>query len=127
MIEGKMTYMKLKYLLLNILVLGIVVSVVGCGKPGANSDASGQSNSATSGGAATSNVISAVQAKLKEDKDLAEIKVSEQNGSIQIDGTVNDGATKDKAEKIVADVQKGLKDTKGLLNNLQIKEAAPAK
>ena len=108
----------------------MMMSAIGCGKPGGSTGDNGVTGGgATSAGTSSvsGGVISTVQAKLKGDPDLTDVKVSEQNGSIQLDGTVKDAATKDKAEKIVTDVEADQKSQVGVLNNLQIKEAGAAK
>ncbi len=109
------------------LAAATLATMVGCGKPGGSSDSTSPSAGTGSGGAATTTSITAVQSKLKSDPDLATIKVSEQNGSIQLDGTVKDSATKDKAEKVTGDVLKEQKSTGGVLNNIQIAETPAAK
>ena len=122
--------MRRKFNMAATLALILAITANGCGKPGGTSPDSGQTGASGANGASTpggGGVTAAVQTKLKGDVDLAEVKVSEQNGSIQLDGNVKDSATKDKAEKIVMDVEKEQKSQVGVLNNLQIKEAGAAK
>ena len=109
------------------LTLLMAMANYGCGKPGGASPDAGQSGSTGLGASTTakaSGLQSAVEAKLKANSELADVKVSEQNGSIQLDGTVKDSASKDNAEKMVMDVEKEQKSQVGVLNNLQIKEGA---
>ena len=109
------------------LIIGSIVALAGCGKPGGSTDGTSPASRTSSGGASTSELITAVENKLKTDPELASIKVTEQNGSIQLDGIVKDIATKDKAENLVGEVLKAQKSPNGMLNNIQIKEASPPK
>jgi ABC-type glycerol-3-phosphate transport system substrate-binding protein len=104
------------------LLLVWAIGAVGCGKPGSSSQASSPANSPT---ASTGGTVSTIQQKIKADSDLAkqDIKATEQGGTISLDGTVVNQDQKDKAEKIVLDTQKELKQQPGVLNNLMFKEA----
>jgi hypothetical protein len=110
-------------------VIGLVglTVVAGCGKPGGSSDTPAAGGGGTTSSATTAQII---ERKIKADPDLAkaDIKVKQEAGSISLEGTVANQDMKDKAEKIVTDAQKEMKQQPGVLDNLLIQEggAKPA-
>jgi hypothetical protein len=108
---------------LALLALLGLVTVGGCGKSGTEGGANGGTVGAT-GAASNASTVSVIENKIKADTELAgtDIKVKQEGATISLEGTVNSVAQKDKAEKIVTDTQKELKQQVGVLNNLNIKE-----
>jgi|SRR5579872_4017016 len=100
--------------------LGLGLSLqAGCGKSGSSA------SEGTGGGAAsTADTATAIQQKIKTDKEMAgaDVKVSEQDGTISLEGTVTSVAQKDKAEQIVLETQKEKNQQTGDHNNLIVKE-----
>jgi len=95
------------------------LTTLGCGKPGWRQELQARKSGPE---APTGGLINKVMAKLRLDKGLKDVKVSELNGSIQLDGMVTDVPAKDRAETIVMEVQKEMKSQGSVLNNIQIKE-----
>src|SRR5207302_1865166 len=90
------------------------VEILGFGKPGSEPTPTAPTAGAT-GNASSAETAKAVETRIKADKDLAgtQVGVREQNGTIALDGTVSSVSQKDKAEKIVMDTQKELKQQPG--------------
>ncbi len=111
--------------LLSILLPGLVL-VVGCGKPGASGGDEGTVGA--TGATSDTSTVTAIQDKIKADKDLdgANIKVTSQNGTIALDGTVSKIEQKDKAEQIVRDTQKEKKQQPGVEDRLLVQTGGAA-
>jgi predicted small secreted protein len=94
--------------------------IAGCGKPGGAGSADIGSGPPAS--RSTADTVSTIQQKLNSDRELAgaNIRVSQTGGSIALDGTVPNQARKDRAEKVVMDAQKELKQQPGVLDNLMV-------
>jgi hypothetical protein len=109
---------------LALLALLGLITVAGCGKSGTEGGGAEGGTVGSTGAASNASTVSTIESKIKADTDLAgtDIKVKAEGATISLEGTVNSVAQKDKAEKIVTDTQKELKQQVGVLNNLNIKE-----
>lgn len=96
----------------------IAITLAGCGD-----QPSVPTGQAGGGPPSTADTVNAIQNKIAADKALAgsRITVSEQQGSIVLEGTVKTPAQKDEAEKVVLDVQQQKRQQSGLLDNLLVK------
>ncbi len=111
---NRMTYVR---------ALVLLALLPGCGKGGPV--AAGGTVGST-GSASTAGTAATIQQRIAADKPLAgaTIKVSEQGGTIALDGTVASQAQKDRADEIVYQVQKEKGLQTGDLNNLLLQEGA---
>jgi hypothetical protein len=95
----------------------------GCGKPGSGS--AGPAVSGGGGATSSSSTVQSVSKNIQADPQLAAagITVTEDRGSISLKGTVASMDLKDRAEKIVYDTQKQMKQQPGVWDYLMIAEA----
>ena len=106
---------------------GILLALlIGCGKPGGGAESAQGPLVGSTKPASTAGTVKTIQDKIAADASLkgADIRVKEENGTISLDGTVDNQEQADKAESIVYAVQNDLKQQPGVLNHLMIKEGA---